>query len=326
MTALAVLGLSAALASPPPIQTGPLPHEPITDGDFKVHGLAEGGFRSYLGPEDDFDEHETGAYLHFARLQTVYTHPDGFGSVLQIEAASGTLVLLDATAMIGRKESTQLIVGRFKTPLSSEFLVPAGQLLLPTRSATSWLSTRRATGVQLSHHVRPELLIRGGVYNPSGSKPIQGVGTTTILAVDYHPGGWTFHAAAGTWIHDEVSVKVLGEDAPVGDRTGDVAATWHAHGWTLHTELIGSHRLDDSGWDGAVGAMAAHRFSFHENFDLEPVLAWDTIQQDDALLHRVGVGANLHLDNWHMVQTLAYEGEHDQAMHHTLYLQTQVGF
>ncbi|MCB9777520.1 MAG: hypothetical protein H6742_03060 [Alphaproteobacteria bacterium] len=295
-------------------------------GKLAVHGWAEGGLEVDLSSEAPTDEARYGAALTMARLAAAYDYADGFSAKVQVDGASGTVKLLDAVARVGGRKQPHLDVGRFKVPLSNEYLTAAPELVMPTRMLLNGLSPTRAVGVagalpwQAGEEGAQDGAVTVGGFDAIGSVPQVGVGGVLVGAVDQglaHLGHAHLgvHVAVAAWLHpDDLELSIDDPEvlaaAPDHDRWGDLALEAHGGGWTVEVEGLASQARADAHWDGGVGVLAAHRWDLGPGpFQVEPALAYDALQVDAELVHRPALALNLHRDDWHLVETVAYEAE-----------------
>ncbi len=291
---LTAILLAALLGSPAAAEELP---PPADDGErLELHGWAEAGLTGQLGEGAPGVEMS----LSMARLKARYDHGGRFGTALQIDAAGEQVQLLDAQVTAGPSRGLSLSAGRFKTPISKDYLVSAPEQLFPERALLVDLAPHRALG--LSAAATRELgglvgTVSAGLFDPSTPTEPAG-GLLGTLAVDLaQRGGPALHLAAGR--------------APSGpyDLYTDAALSFEEEGWTLGLEGLGSH-LPGGGWDGGAGAAAARLLPLgHSELSIEPAAAWDLLVEQGALVQRGTAAANLHRDGWHLVQSLTYELE-----------------
>lgn len=325
-------------------------------GAIALHGWAEGGVQAHGSP-DAPEAIRYGATLNLARLAARYSSPKGFAALIQADAAGEHVRLLDAVARVGQRDRPSLQAGRFRVPLSAEVLVPAPQLVLPTRMLLANMSPSRAVGVVGTvpwHPVAPAAGEHGpvdgalslGAFDPVGDGPHAGVGSTLVASLDQglaqvgdlHV---ATHVAASAWLHPEDVVERLADDTPPRDRWGDVAVAAEGAGWTVSVEGLASRRrLDEQAsaigsleaWDVGLGALVAKRVPLHrgdrDGIALEPALGWDDLREEGRAIRCGTAAMNLHHDGWHLVESIAYQLEHTEGEQpvHMAYATLQVGF
>ncbi len=308
----------------------PHPHDPVggpSDETLEVHAWARGGYR--VEAHDAAVGHRP--YLSLARLQVGLSDGQKFSAFVQLGADNGLLGLLDAIATAHVGEDFEFAVGRMKVPVSHDWLVPASQMLVPTRALLDGFAPLRAVGLQArwhhdGEHVSPTL--RVGVFDPlrPGSTALGGAQLVVQGGLHTH-GGLVLHLAGASWLHSKDALERFGEDATEWDRQLDLAVGYDHDRWTLEVEGLTARTLDGGQWQWGTTLMAAHRIPLHdEDMVLEPVVAWDVRTADDTF-QRVTTAVNLHEDGWHLVQSLAWEMEIEPhgPPGHTFLVQVQAG-
>jgi hypothetical protein len=298
------------------VRDRPEPTDPdaLPDATVEIHGLAEASIQATSGGEEGF---VYGAAIQLARLQARFEDPGHFGAVIQLEAASGTVQLLDAAARIGDRGGHNLLIGRFKTFLSDDYLVPAGQMIFPTRGLLTGIATKRMVGIQGTGRFG-SVRVKGGLFNPTGMVPKANVGAIAMEGVDFELGhGLHLHAAVSHWLRPQGALEELEPDDRVWQNQGDLALVYHEHGWTIATEaLVAEHRDSHvlhglhEAWDAGVLGVVARRFPVGKMVEIEPAVAWDSLWEEESLVHRGSAAVNLHKEDWRMVETVAVEVEH----------------
>lgn len=260
--------------------------------------------------------------IDLARLQTKLDH-EGYGGMLQLEAKSGTVELLDAVVRLGPTEGLSIRAGRFKTPFSMEFGVPAPKLILPTRLLIVSAAPRREIGAEL-RYVHGPLDVQLGVFDSASPILITGPGVRPIGSVDLTVAEhWHLHAGAATWLHGGDIT-----DGPAWDHESDLGVAWHHTGTTLAIEGLAARSVATEEWEGGVGGLAAHRIHAWTT-DLEPALGFDIVRLNGESVQRITTAANLHLDDWHAVTRLSWEAERHKGGEEVIQVaraQLQVGF
>ncbi len=324
-------------------------------GQIALHGWAKGGFEAGLAQDQPMDQAQYGASLMLARLSAAYRNPRGFATRLQLDASRENVRMLDAVARLGPKYKTSLQVGRFKMPLSAEVLVPATQLVLPTRMLITDFAPSRAVGVlgtvpwaaaNGDHHTFGGS-VSLGAFDPVGNGVQVGSGSVLVASLDQglarvgevHV---AVHLAGAVWVHPQ-QVTVPDGLAHLGhDRWHDLSVAAEGDGWTLSVEGLASHRVvpvasipqtvtfePSANWDMGLGALVAKRVRLAGELELEPAAGWDAVLRNEETVYRPSVAVNVHHDDWHVVDGVAYDVElapdSGQAMH-TLRATLQVGF
>ena len=290
---------------------------------LEVHAWAEAGYMAAVRPEEPV---ERGAYLSLARLQ-VRLHEDGFAAFIQAGADRGELELLDARATWRPSEAVAVRAGRFKTPVSAEYLIPANHLIFAHRSSHLLLVPRRALGAEVEGHVggRWDLGLHAGVYNPAGYAPVPGAGELLVgRALLESPVGLALHVAGSDWLHDGGAAEVLAEEAPETDRALDAALLFEEHGWTMVTEGVYARPLDGEDWVAGGVASVAHRFPTRvEEFEIEPAAAVEFVERQGAISQ---LTLNFHQSDWNLMQTVEWEVHSaPDGLQNAVYVQLQAG-
>ncbi|TVQ88938.1 MAG: hypothetical protein EA397_16010 [Deltaproteobacteria bacterium] len=305
------------------------PHEPIDHfiGDgLEGHAWARVG---YLASHREGGL-EHGPYLGMARLQLRMSDGQRFSAFVQLGADRGELALLDAKIRAKLSERLVLAIGRMKTPVSHDFLVPASQMLLPTRALLDNLSPMRAVGVQARYvdpHPRWTATFRAGIFDPMEPGSPLMAGPQLIAQTGIHTSAGFFgHLAGAAWLRDKEIELSLVDGATSWDRQLDLAAGWSNEGWTFEAEGLIARHADEGRLDGGATLLAAGRAPLGPRLVLEPVLAGDVRSREEMVL-RGTLGVNLHEQGWHLVETLAWEIEgtrRGRPMHRVM-LQVQAG-
>jgi hypothetical protein len=274
---------------------------------------------------------EHGPYLGIARLQVRVSDARRVSGFVQLGADRGQLALLDAKMRAHFGGRFILAVGRMKVPVSHDFLIPAPQMVLPTRGFVTQPAPGRANGVQLRYRVEGEHVVataRVGVFDPMrpGSFVLAGPQLAAQGSLHTHA-GFFVHGAVAAWTpgkHTAIDVLVHG---PAWDRHADLAVGWSNEAWTLHLEGIAARPV--GGGEVGLGgtAVVAHRVPVaSERVVLEPVVAADVLTAGEPL-GRGTLALNVHQDGWHLFQTLAWEAvatPHGVSEHRVL-IQVQAG-
>lgn len=258
---------------------------------LKLHAWASGGYTHTLeAPE------EAGFFLGIARLQARSDHSWHRGGrdqqlemLLQVEAASGSVELLDARLDYHPVPGVRLRAGRFKAPVSAEYLIPATKMLMIERAMLVTLAPRRLQGVELS--------LQPGALGAEFALFEEEAGLLGVSELHYTAGPARFHAAVG---------QNFGED---GDTRIDGAVMVHEHGWDGLIEGIA--RVNDGAVYATAGFASLGRrigdpATDEDAFAVEPLIAGDLLQEDESLSW-AGTGAvDVFWDGWHLVQTFSY--------------------
>jgi hypothetical protein len=305
---------------PPSVDAAAL--EPVVE----LHGLVEAALVAGGGEGDGV---VYGAVVQLARLQARFEDPGHFGAYVQLEAAQGAVQLLDAAARVGDRGGHHLLIGRFKTFLSDDYLVPAGEMIFPTRGLLTGIATTRRVGVQGTARLG-RVQVRGGVFNPTTSAPVAGTGVLAMLGLDLPVGhGLHVHTAVSRWIRPDDAV--VGDDQQVWHHQADGAVVYHDKGWTVSAEGLVALDGDtlDAGpsWAGGLLGVVARRVPLGGTVEVEPAVSWNSLQADDAVVHLGSAAVNLHKEDWRMVETVALQVEHgpkDDTLASRVVVQVQV--
>lgn len=289
--------------------------------DVEVHAWLQAGIEIPVAAEG-----QPGATIDMARLQT-RVDTTWYGGMLQVDAAREDSMLLDAAIRMGSVRSVALTAGRFKTPLSLDFGVPAPKMVLPKRALLVSAAPQRELGAELLVH-RGRVEWRTGAFDPLSDLERAGPGVRPITSLDWEPvNGLIVHAGATTWLRADEAERDL-VDGPRWDDEADLALCWEDHGTTLALEGLAGHTVAAPHWEGGVTTLVAHRFAAGAT-EVEPAAGWDSATLDGALVHRATGAVNLHLDDWFAVarvsgEVLFSEPEPEPAL--VARAQLQVGF
>jgi len=303
--------------------------EPPPSAPLELHAWAEAG---YLIPVGEVAEH-AGAYLSMARLQG-RLHEDDFDAFIQVGADHGDLQLLDARIAWTPSRRVTVRAGRFKTPVSAEYLIPAPRLLFTQRSLHMAIVPRRNLGAEAEVHLGPQsadVALSAGVFDPAAYDLVHGSGELATARVLLHTAsGFGAHAAAAKWLHRDGAIELLGEDAPGYDEHLVGALLFEEHGLTSVVEgaLARTAGRDDDE-RGAIGGVASVAYRFPTGLgelDLEPAVAVETLVEDELATHCAQLALNFHPHDWNLTQTVEWEVHAiDEGLGHAVYLQLQAG-
>jgi len=303
----------------PPRWVEPPPSQPLD-----LHAWAEAG---YLVPVGDSAE-ARGAYLSLARLQG-QLHESDFDAFLQVGADHGDLDLLDARISWRPTDRVVLRAGRFKAPVSAEYLIPAPRLLFVHRSLHMALVPKRSLGAEAEVHLGPEsadVALSAGIFDPADYALVPGSGELVTARALLHTGsGFGAHLAGAAWIHDDTAADALPYEAPDYERHLVAALLFEEHGVTAVVEGA----LATMGDEAAAGGVASVGYRFpvgHKELSLEPATALEVLNVAGHTETVGQVALNVHPHDWNLVQTLEWEVQPNQARpSHLLYVQLQAG-
>ncbi|MGM0555241.1 MAG: hypothetical protein ACQEVA_02585 [Myxococcota bacterium] len=273
--------------------------------------------------------------LRLARLSLGGTWKQLAGAKLQVEGRSGDVELLDLALEATPTEWLAINAGRFKLPVSREFLIPAGDMLFSNRALILELAPRRSTGLEVAVEAEADSVgIKGavGLFQP-GRGLLENEGQLLVARTAVEPAhGLEVHIAFAEhvfddnrYVDDAVAPAV---ERPVFayDRQIDVAIGYHGE----HLHLLGEglvvldSQLGDHPW--AAHASGAYRFRAGE-VGLEPALAYDALDAGGELTHRGAAAFNTYWLDTHVMTTLEYELElPEDGTSHVVSLLMQVGF
>jgi len=303
MISAALLLASAAAAAE---VSAPSPSE------LQVHAWASGGYRMHSEQAED-----SGFYVGMARLVANYEHgwqrserPHAVHTFLQVEAASGSVDLLDARLDYQPAPWLRLRAGRFKAPVSADYLVPATKMLLAERAMLVDLAPRRLIGA--------EAAVQAGKLGAEVALFEWDEDLLTVGEAHYSSGPVALHAAAGQ------------RSGETNDTRLDAAVVLHPGRWEAHAEALA---VLDGGAVPAVGAFASAGYRFgdpateEDALAVEPLVALD-LRSEDGGQDWAGTGAvDIFWDGWHLVQTLSYtHAVADGVPDHVLTAQLRGGF
>jgi len=303
--------------------------EPRPSSPLELHAWAEAGYLVPVGPVADV----SGAYLSMARLQG-RLHENDFDAFIQVGADSGDLKLLDARIAWHPHERLYVRAGRFKSPVSAEYLIPAQRILFAHRSLHMAVVPRRNLGAEGEFTVGPEaadVALSVGVFDPAGYELGSEAGQLlTTRALLHTAAGFGAHVAYASWFRGESAPRILGDASPTHDRHLVGALLFEEHGVTSVVEgVIAQHHEDRSDAGEAIGGMASVAYRFPTGFgelDIEPAVALEYLEWAEDRQTSSQVAVNFHPHDWNLTQTIEWEAHHHEGeLGHAIYVQLQAG-
>lgn len=251
--------------------------------------------------------------------------------------ATNDVPVLDLIVDINFGSPVGLKLGKFKTPVSREFLMPLGKLPTIDRARLTSLAPRRAAGLDLYADFDLDgwwLRADTGLYNPTGSS--LGLAQSGMLAAERLDIGFDF----GLSVHVAYAQHVLGdnEDLLTGaplvryDRLVDAALVFERAG--LRTLVEGVYAADGPGATEPLGAYALVAYLFGSadgggEFGYEPAVGADWVDYDEGSVFRSITATFNWLINGRKLQaSLGYSAEQtsDEDLGHVAALQFQGTF
>lgn len=264
-----------------------------------------------------------GVELVAARLRAKAEQPGAGGAVVQLQGNRNSVQLLDLVLRADLASTVDLRIGRFKTPVSAEFLIPLPALVFARRGLVADLALRRLDGAQLRW--RPtagayRVDVRVGAFNPAGAVPEDDAGVVLAGRVAITRGGLTLHLGGAE--HVGADGSAAGGPLPL-DRQLDAAVLWSDALWSVHLEGVAALDADTAQTPFAAYAHVARRFGAWQ-----PTLGYDLLQPgaSDTLTHRVQVALNRQLAGDALIATLHYGLTHADATAHEGIAQLQATF
>ena len=206
---------------------------------LKLSGLAKGSLRKPLAAEGADPLSAYGVLRGGVKLDL----REFFLFAVLYEASTDDHKLLDLNAGLhggwGR-----IRMGRFKTPVSVDYLVPFGRMTFLERAQLTGLATKRANGAMYTRHFKNSSLkgnVDVGLFGLDTSvdqltnRPLAlARGIVTL------PGDWTFHAAFAHPLRAQEDVE------GIDPQIADAALSWKNEYWSFHLETI-ADRYGDQG-------------------------------------------------------------------------------
>ena len=263
-----------------------------------------------------------GPTLRLARV-AVRGRAQGLGSAfVQLDGAGGQARLLDAVVQLEPTSGLTLRAGRFKAPVSAEFLIPAPQQPMIRRALLSRLVLRRAPGAELVASFGPEetrLGLHAGLFAP-GLPDDKGVTAVGRIGIETDV-GVGLHAAVAHDLHDDGAEQPPdGEQRPSRRTQMDLALTFERWGFTAHLEGLVVLDVTTTRREGGALILIARRFD-----DLEPVLAWDGLVAEGDSRQRLTPALNWYLRGHALMARLNYELTYDGPTEHAVLVELQAG-
>ena len=332
---LLVAALAHLVHAPPADAATLFEEEELT---LEIGGLGEVGL-AY--EESEAARHEgLGTDVRMARLKADARWRDLGGFKLQIDGKSGSVELLDLVAELTPAEWLALRAGRFKVPVSREYMIGAPDMRFSNRALVRRLAPGRAVGAQLGFEGAVgelEAEFSASLFEPGGLDLLENEGELFVsrLLVEF-PHHLEFHAAYAEHVLGDNRVadpEAASETMRVFpfDRQLDAALGYHDEHWHLLVE--GFTSLDPPGdqppW--AAHGSLSYRFPVAD-FALEPALAYDFLERHQERIHRGAAALNAYWLDTNLMTTIEYEGEvaspeaASQEVAHTLSVLLQAGF
>jgi hypothetical protein len=335
-TAVCVLGIAAA-ALVFPIQTlAQEESEPRLAQVLKVlshEGLRLGMLLQVVGdPSIDGDDPvPASVQIAAARLRLEGDLDGGFNYKLQTNFAQSAS-LLDALVGWSTGHAFGLRAGRFKAPISSEFLTYAGAIDFVNRSrAVSELALGRQLGVQLNG--RPSSLIHWslsgftGTESPAGGNPLVGVGRleATPSWPEHHDTRITFAASAAVGRDGAVGTRAQGTDFEGEAVLGEADIRVESGRLLFAAEYLAANWDGPGGNEDAAGHYLTTGWMTGERTQL--LARWDRYrppgeESDDAIL----LGLNVWPTSASEIQVNWWAPVADDTSPHKVLVNFQIGF
>lgn len=308
--------------------------------ELDLIGLGEVGLVHHESHEAHASANANQVNVNLARLAGKARWVDLGGLIGQVEARSGEAQLLDAAVYLQPVDVFRLKAGRFKVPVSAEYLVPASAMLFSKRAAFVSLAPGRLNGaeVTLSPHLGDTAVeLRTALFIPETPEGDVAPGALAVgrLAVE---------GPAHTWLHLGFAEHVFaaneanrepGTETPrpfEHERQLDAAIMFHTEPWKLHLEAL--YVFDGPEETQPYGAVASAAYDFHVGERiLEPAVAYDFLDRGEEVLHRGTAALNTYWHSTDLMTTVEYEfetesghGEESGGPQHTFSVLLQAGF
>ncbi len=254
---------------------------------LSVGGVVRAGWNGVQN-EGRFDH---GPWLGFARLNAAARYADRGEVFVQFNASSRGVQLLDARATVHLAPWLSWNVGRFKSPVSLEYLVGGPATPFSGRYLAGAIAPRRLYGTSLVHAAEFDdrvLTLEAGVYAaPATPANVQRDDLVFAARAAFEP-------AAGMTLHfgfaEQLERLEAEENAPTADptrtetdygRVVDLGFAARRGAWNLHAEVTAQVQAqadapDASQWGFVL--MGGYRVSTpNAPFDVEPILSFDSL-------------------------------------------------
>jgi hypothetical protein len=270
------------------------------------------------------------AYLGVARLQARATYK-GFGGVMvQFEFKDAKPAVLDAVVTVTPTSFLTVQAGRFKTPVSLEFGLPAANLRFHRRAALKKLIPTRAAGLNgtVQHKLGDVTLgLDVGAFLPPDVDLASGVEHGVLLtgrAFARLPHGITVQVAAADHLFPGGPMP---EDPMQQEAVVDLAASYEEGQWFFLTEAAVSVAQQEGPRPYGYYGMGAYRIPMSVGPDLEPAVAYDQLRTGDQVGHFGTVALNAYWLDRNLMTSLDYRGgKQGDEVSHAGFARLQVGF
>jgi len=285
----------------------------LVDNEFKLDlsGIVEGGY--VVNQPSTGGDLNYGPRLSLARLKLDGKLED-YGSVkIQTGTRDNNIALLDAVVALTAADPFKLQLGRFKSPVSHEFLTGAPDLLFFSRAALNSFVPGRRIGAQADYAfdatdnltITPQV----GLFEAPGGTTENPQGASVVGRILVEPGDSVdIHLAGAEFVFDENDVVSIGAPAPGYDQMVDAAVSYDTDRWNVHGEgLYVTGPADGVHYLAAGYAHAGHRLGDLEGISYEPAVGYDifgTSEEDPN--HRVTGGLNLYLYGDNLIASADY--------------------
>ncbi len=303
----------------------------LVDDEFQLDlsGVVEGGY--LVNQPANGGDFNYGPRLSLARLKLDGKLED-YGSIKIQTGIRGTnIALLDAVVALTAAPPFKLQLGRFKSPVSHEYLTGAPDLIFFSRAALNGYVPGRRIGAQADYTIEATdnltITPQVGLFEAPGGTIENPQGASLVGRILVEPGNSVdIHLAGAEFVFDENNIISLGAPVPGYDQMLDAAISYETDRWNLLGEgLYVTGPADGVDYVAAGYAHAGHRLGDLEGISYEPAIGYDIFgNSEDDPDHRVTGGLNLYLDGDNLIASADYRlNLFDGDPGHTAILQLQ---
>jgi hypothetical protein len=267
------------------------------------------GYVVTVGPDGE-TEHRP--YLRMGRLRT-QLELDGAGwTMLQVDIAGGQPRILDAVAALTPTEDFTIRFGKFKVPISADFLIPLPTYPLTARPQLTRHAPRRRLGVDARGRLSlgsARLDLDLGLFAQNQSIDTDGGKLLAARAALWFSHGLGLHVGYGQLVfsNNEINPTTGGRPEPY-DRLLDLAVVYEDEHVLTHFEGLMVFDGPDHEMHWGAAAMIGYTFGDRAGpLAVQPVLNYDFWSGAHERGHRMGGALNFQLAASRVILRLDYE-------------------